>query len=352
VLGEVILKLKSKFFRSFTGRESSSSGCDAEIGVVSNSQIIVDPDEESYAAGIEKRVEYILSPGIFYIKNHIDDLLESVLEGFHREKYIPRIGLEIEFYAPRIDKLEALAAEVNKFSKLIDISLAGTTEEVGYRQFEIDLNPYTDIKKLISDFTVLKNFLTDGNFSATFDAMPIDGQPRSALQISVSIASEYGENLFAKNSGEESELLLNSVAGILETTNRFLPLYIKSTENLLVFDLEFNKIEHLQKRNPVPTYNSWGLNNRSCSIRIPTPKNFRSKDEYKLECETGRRLEFRVPSSDCDIKCAIFGVLYSVLYGIVNKLKPSVEATSNNVLEHHDSYRKIAIEDSICDFLI
>jgi glutamine synthetase len=167
----------------------------------------------------------------------------------------------------------------------------------------------------------------------------------------VSIDDRDGGNLFAKKSGEESELLLNSVAGILETTNSFLPLYIKFTKNLMMFDLEFNRITYLQRRNPAPTYNSWGPNNRSCSVRIPAPKNFRSRDEYKLECDLGRRLEFRVPTSDCDVSCAIFGVLCGILYGLENNLKPP-EATSNNILEHHGGYSKIAIENNARDFLL
>jgi glutamine synthetase len=281
----------------------------------------------------------------------VDDFLTSLLEDFRDRKYFPRIGLEIEFYAPMVDGLETLASVVGDFSKSSNIDLRNTTKEVGNGQFEIDLNPYTDIHKLIDDFEVLKNFLEGESFGALFEALPFYGQPFSALQINISIGDSHGKNLFAKNSNEESELLLNSVAGILETTNSFLPLYLKSTKNLLRFDLEFNKIIYSRNRNPAPTYNSWGINNRSCSIRIPTPKNFRSKDEYLLDCEIGRRIEFRVPTADCDIKCAIFCVLYSVLYGIANNLKP-IEATSNNVLEHHDGYRKIAIEDNICDFLM
>ena len=52
------------------------------------------------------------------------------------------------------------------------------------------------------------------------------------------------------------------------------------------------------------------------TIRIPTPTDFKN---YDIIDKISRRIEFRVPSSDADIKLCIFGVLSSIYYGIENK---------------------------------
>jgi glutamine synthetase len=294
---------------------------------------------------------YSRAPYVFYIMNNSEHLLGRVVDKFGRVGFFPKVGLEVEFYALEVDHITPLAVDIGNFTRDRGISCGGVAAEIGTGQFEVGLNPYGDMARLVGDFELLKSFLLESRYGVSFSTMPFYDQPRSALQINITLNDVGGKNLFAKDSDDrESRILLNSVAGLLETTNSFLPLYIESEEDLLAYDLEFNSLIFAKRKNQAPTYNSWGLNNRSCSIRIPTSKKFYFEREYRMDNLLNRRIEFRVAASGCNLSCALFGVLYGVLYGIQNNREPP-PATSNNVLEHHEGYRKIFIEDNLRDIL-
>ncbi|MDR1425724.1 MAG: hypothetical protein LBI70_01880 [Rickettsiales bacterium] len=300
---------------------------------------------DSFAGWVEPN--YLQTPCIFFIKNNSRVLLERVADRLVDRGYFPKIGLEVEFYTGETVDMEDFVSTLDNFTGAENINYAGVAKEVGLNQLEIKLNPYESLDKLLHDFQRLKNFLLGSDYGILLAAVPFYYQPRSALQINVSLNDADGKNLFAKDAaGGESEVLLNSIAGILETTNSFLPLYAGSEDVLLAHDLEFNRIMFARKKSQVPTHNSWGIDNRSCSIRIPTSKNFYSESDYKTDSLLNRRLEFRVAASDCDLTCALFALLQGIFYGIQNNLEPP-RATSNNVLEHHEEYRGIFTENKL-----
>jgi glutamine synthetase len=297
-------------------------------------------------------VRYSKTPGVFFVMNNSRRLLERASQLLGEMGYTPKVGLEVEFYGGRIGSPEELDGLLGDFARTAAIGYGGVTREVGRNQFEVSLSPQLAMGKLVDDFLLVKNFLLASDPAVSFDAMPSYYQPRSALQMNVSLNGGDGVNLFARSGdGEESRLLLNSVAGLLATTNSFLPLYLgPGGDPLVMFDEEFNRAIHSQGRNPMPTYNSWGINNRSCSVRIPTPKNFFSEKDYRIDSRLNRRIEFRVATADSNVECALFGLLYSLLYGIQNGLEPP-PATSNNVLEYHEGFRRIAFEDNILSII-
>ena len=96
---------------------------------------------------------------------------------------------------------------------------------------------------------------------------------------------------------------------------------------------------------PSPVFNCWGINNRTCSVRIPTPKNFNDFENYELEDKRNRRIEFRVPSADASIDYVLFAVVESLLWGIKHNLTPP-ESTYDNVLKDNYNYEEIKYFDS------
>jgi glutamine synthetase len=111
-----------------------------------------------------------------------------------------------------------------------------------------------------------------------------------------------------------------------------------------MYNKEFNHYLYLKKIIPAPSFNACGFNNRTTSIRIPAPKNFRDKDAYKKENEENKRLEFRVPSSDSDIRSVLYGILTSVYIGLTRDL-PNITFSSNNLLIESGEYKEIVIEN-------
>jgi glutamine synthetase len=134
--------------------------------------------------------------------------------------------------------------------------------------------------------------------------------------------------------------MLNCIAGLLKNINNNLLLYINNENCLKRFDLERNKKIRDNKKYPAPTFISWGINNRSASIRIPIPK-VKDISNYMEEDNKNRRIEFRIPSADADIHLILIGILTSLIDGIDNNLIPHKEKTSFDVMEKNNNFELI-----------
>lgn len=324
---------------------------------------------------------YEITPQIFLLKKYSDIFFSEILARLDELGYRPKIGIESEFYIRRAGKgrggngsgngddendgrddgtdgiayasrgggasrewEENLYSEIYEFCRKNNIDLDRVKREEGEGQFELEFSPYTDLHRLIKDFRNIKSFLINSPHGANFKAKPFYGDVGSALQINLSLIDMNDNNLFGKNSGDsdESPLLLMGIGGLLEKTNELLPLLVESEECIFRYNVELNRLYFSRGKIPAPTCNSWGINNRSCSIRIPIAKRQNSREEFEMETRNNRRLEFRVPSADADIKFVILTTLYGMLYGIENKLTPP-PPTSNNVLEEAWNYEAIAV---------
>ncbi|MDR1499318.1 MAG: hypothetical protein LBS34_03455 [Rickettsiales bacterium] len=350
-LGKMIIRLQKYLWSLFGNRrvsEEKKSITPEGVCNVNNNQ--VECGDTHYCVDdcqkINKKIAYSVTPQIFYITKNISSLLRDLFSKFTKLNYTIKIGLEIEFYSlAKIDNLELFYGDILDFLSVNGIDTFALERERGDGQFEIQFRPYMDLYKLIDDYNKLKIFLLSSKYKITFGAMPFYYDVGSALQVNITL-NRGNENLFSRRVVEEgryeSELLKNCIAGLLYKTNTFLPLYIKSNNCLLRYDKDFCKIFYKQGKIPGPTHNSWGVNNRTCSIRIPTPKNFSDIKHYHREDNLNRRIEFRVPSSDSDIRLVIYGVLNSMLYGIENNLQP-MEGTINNVFDDNENYEMIEL---------
>ena len=286
-----------------------------------------------------KKINFIDTPFIYYVKQNIDKLLKNTFDFFN--DYQVKIGIEIEFYCFNIENITSFKKQVKDFSIQNKIEIIDIISERGKDQYEVRFQPYINIYKLITDYNALKNYLIT-NFHADFSAKPIYYDVGSALQINLSI-NKNGQNLFAKILNKESDIFNNSVAGLIKFTNYFLPLYTKDKTCLKRYDEEFNNFVFINGKMPSPSYNAWGINNRTASLRIPTAQNFYDKEQYFIENNNNRRIEFRVPSANADIKLVLYGVLSSIKYGIQNNLQPQ-EQTVSNLLESNYNCERIKLE--------
>jgi hypothetical protein len=282
--------------------------------------------------------EYKETPFIFFVKNNVDYLLNRAIFKLSAEFGI-RVGVELEFFSKFA--LDIIADSCWKFCAENNVKIVGCVEECVKNQYEIQFDTYNDIHKLIEDFNKLKQFLAEA-FGADFRAKPKYFSVGSALQINLNL-EKSGENAFGN--GDFGALLLQrSVNGLIYYTNYFLPFYIGDASCLDRYNDVFNRYLHGIGLTAAPSFNACGVNNRTASIRIPTPKNFRDRDGYLIKNKQSKRLEFRVPSSNANIKLALYGVLSSVYIGIKRDL-PNCEFTSNNLLLSNFNYSKIQIKE-------
>lgn len=288
---------------------------------------------------------YLKSPLFMVInknKKNIFNNLLFIIEKSYDFKF--KIGIELEFYI--LDNINNINI-LKELKKLLPF-VKGIEKEKGSGQFEIKTNPYTDIKLLVSDYLrildILKVFAKNNCLKLILDPLPFEGDCGSSLQVNLSIITSDNNNLFAREkiNGKlcESKIMINSIAGLLKNTNNNLLLFIKDKYCLDRFDIEKNKKIKSNNKYPAPTFISWGVNNRSTSIRIPTPQKI-DLESYMKDDTENRRIEYRVPSANADIYLVIIGVLTAIIEGIDEKLLPYIDKTSFDVLEKNDCLEKI-----------
>ena len=282
---------------------------------------------------------YLKSPLFTIIQNHKNKIFQNLVNVINLLDYKVEIGIELEFYITNNNQNLDIVKELKK----VITDVENIEEERGNSQFEIKTKPYTNIIQLVNDYEKIKetlnSFCAKNNLIINYEALPFKEDCGSALQLNISLLDKNNQNLFARKNINgnlvESDLLLSCIAGLLNNLNNNLLLYINNEKSLNRFDLEQNiKIKNLNKY-PAPTFVSWGINNRSCAIRVPTPSNIKDFKEYILKDNRHRRIEFRIPSADADLKLVLIAVLTSILNGLENNLIP-IEKTSFDVLVNNE----------------
>lgn len=273
---------------------------------------------------------YKKPPVNIYIENNIDILLNNCIKYFNNKKIYPKIGIEIEFFT----KDENIDYDnIFNFCKINNIDIHNIEKERGKNQLEIQFNPYIDINKLIFDYNILKKYLIE-ELECNFNCFVNNNDVGNALQVNISLIDNLDNNLFFIN----NNYFLNCIAGLLSSINMFINFYSNDI-------YRYNKINNSKLYSkgliPAPSYISWGYNNRTCAIRIPTTKiTINDKEKYNEELKNNRRIEFRVPSSNSDIKFVLYCVLNSIIYGIENNLQPIAD-TYNNTFIHNENLEEI-----------
>ena len=282
---------------------------------------------------------YLKSPLFIIIQNNKNEIFQNLVNVVNFLDYKIEIGIELEFYIINNNQNLDIVKELKK----IITDVENIEEERGNNQFEIKTKPYTNIIQLVNDYEKIKetlnSFCAKNNLIINYEALPFKEDCGSALQLNISLLDKNNQNLFARKNVNgnlvESDLLLSCIAGLLNNLNNNLLLYINNEKSLERFDLEQNiKIKNLNKY-PAPTFVSWGINNRSCAIRVPTPSDIKDFKEYILKDNRHRRIEFRIPSADADLKLVLIAVLTSILNGLENNLIP-IEKTSFDVLVNNE----------------
>lgn len=289
---------------------------------------------------------YANSPLFIILKKHKKAIFNNLLEILQKSyDFKVKIGLELEFYILNNAKNIDIVKELKKYLPNIE----NIEKEMGENQFEIKTIPTTNIKKFVEDYfkiiDILNNFANSNNLELNLEASPFENDCGSALQINFSIIDQNNKNLFArqkneKNIMQESQLLLNCMAGLLKNINNNLLLYIKDYKCLDRFDIKKNQYIVDNNKYPAPTYISWGINNRSTCVRIPTPSNI-IIENYIEEDNKNRRIEYRIPSACADLQLVLIGIFTSIIEGIDNNLIPHIDKTSFNVLLKNDNLEKI-----------
>ena len=178
-------------------------------------------------------------------------------------------------------------------------------------QMEIVLRHRADILKAADEAIMLKRLVKavaeQHGLFATFMAKPYSRWTGCGMHAHVSLADADGRNLFAASEPERNTLLLHALGGLKETM----------AGSMLLFAPNANSYRRFRRNSYAPLSVSWGVNNRTVSLRIPAGAT-----------ETCH-IEHRPAGADANPYLVLASVLAGIDYGITHKIDPGPPVSGN-----------------------
>ena len=269
-------------------------------------------------------------------------VLAAVVRRLEEAGYTPVVAAELEFYvvdpargadgrlqppkAPttgrRLDRIDVYSvieleefgpfiAELYAAARAMGLPVETLISEYAPGQLEVVLRHRADAMRAADEAIQWKRLVrgvaAKHGLLATFMAKPYSGRAGSGFHIHVSLADAEGTNLFAAEDPQGTPLMRQAIAGLLATI----------ADGMGVFAPNANSYRRFQSASYAPVARTWGVNNRSVAVRVPTGG------------PATRHLEHRVAGADANPYLAIATVLAGIHKGIVEKLDPGPAIEGN-----------------------
>ncbi|MCE9664460.1 glutamine synthetase family protein [Halomonas sp. M5N1S17] len=213
---------------------------------------------------------------------------------------------ELDEYADFLDDIQSAA-------RIQDLPLDTALKECAPGQFEINLVHCDDALRACDSAVLLKRLikgvaLTHG-FEATFMAKPYGLEAGNGTHVHISLLNEAGNNVFSDTEGDAmgTPTLHHATAGLLE----LMP------ASMAICAPNLNSFRRFQPGLYVPMAPTWGYDNRSVALRIPSGPN------------GARRIEHRVAGADANPYLLLATLLAGIEHGIQQRLAPPAPVTGN-----------------------
>jgi len=178
--------------------------------------------------------------------------------------------------------------------------------EAGPSQFEVNLKHQPDIVTAADQAIWLRRAIrgvaAKHGLAASFMAKPFGDLPGNGLHAHMSFLDRDGANAFA-----QSRVLDHAIGGLIATMQ----------EAMILFAPHLNSWRRFQVGSHAPTRATWGRENRTASLRIPT------------DSPANTRFEHRVAGADANPYLVLAAILSGALHGIEQGLAPPAALTGN-----------------------
>ncbi len=203
------------------------------------------------------------------------------------------------------------------------IPLEGVISEYAPGQLELTLKHKPDVLRACDEAVMYKRAakgvaLTHG-CEATFMAKPFADQAGSGFHVHVSFNDASGVNLCASEDTQGSELLRHAIGGM----QALMP------EGMAIFAPNANSFRRFKANSYAPVAPTWGVNNRTVSLRIPAG------------LAPTRHVEHRIAGADAQPHLTLACVLAAAHYGITHKIDPGPAVVGNGYAQAAQSRYKL-----------
>ncbi|MDD1012859.1 glutamine synthetase family protein [Pseudomonas rubra] len=267
-------------------------------------------------------------------------LLVKVIDALKADGYYPVMACELEFYLldqrrdshgrpqpaldsdggrPRstqvyglreLEQIEPFLADLYAACKAQGIPARTAISEYAPGQVEITLehgDALLAMDQAVRYKRLVKGVAHKHGMQACFMAKPFDHLAGTGMHMHVSLADAQGNNLYASDDKAGTPLLRQSVAGMLTLL----------LDSLLLFCPNANSYRRFQANSYAPLAPTWGVDNRTVSLRVPGgPAN-------------SRHIEHRICGADANPYLAAAAILASLHHGIRQQLDPGAPVQGN-----------------------
>lgn len=219
-----------------------------------------------------------------------------------------------------LDDYGAFLDQVAKGAESQGIPADTALAEYAPGQFEINLKHEPDPLSACDNAVLLKRLIKgvarEMGMIATFMAKPYAQQAGSGTHIHISLLNKNKENIFSDPQNETgSKNLLHAIGGLSKTMK----------ESMAIFCPNANSYRRFQPDLYVPMAPTWGIDNRTVAIRIPTGP------------EKAKRIEHRVSGADANPYLVVASILAGIHYGITHKIEPPKISTGDAIAKNKPS---------------
>jgi len=204
---------------------------------------------------------------------------------------------ELEDAAPFLRELWACADAQG-------VPLEGAISEYAPGQLELTLRHGPDALRAADEAVmykrIAKGVAVRHGCEATFMAKPFADRAGSGLHLHVSVQDAAGANIFASDDPAGGPALAHAVGGLKATL----------AGGMAIFAPGANSYRRFRPNSYAPVAPTWGVNNRTVSLRVPAGP------------PASRHIEHRVAGADANPYLALAALLAGVHHGLTGKIDP------------------------------
>ena len=277
-------------------------------------------------------------------------VLGNVIDQFAEIGLTPVVAVELEFYLVDVKNGPVRPAsgqatgflgediqvyglrEMQEFKPFFDdlytacdiqgLPLESGISEYAPGQFEFTLRHKPDALRATDDAVMYKRLVKgiamNHGFEATFMAKPFEQHAGNGMHLHISMNDTDGKNAFASDHPEGTPMLRQAIGGMKALL----------ADAMAIFAPNANSYRRFKANSYAPVASTWGVNNRTVSLRIPAGP------------PSSRHVEHRVCGADAHPTLAMAVVLASMLHGIKDQIDPG-PAVVGNGYEHETAETRL-----------
>ena len=217
-----------------------------------------------------------------------------------------------------VERLQPFFDDLYRACEAQGLPLRTAISEYAPGQLELTLEHRADALQAIDEGVrykrVVKGVAARHGCQACFMAKPFADRAGNGLHLHVSVADDGGNNLYASEDPAGTPLLRHSIGGMLRHLR----------ESLALFAPHANSYRRFQANSYAPAALSWGINNRTVSLRVPGGP------------AASRHVEHRICGADANPYLAAAAVLAGLHSGIRGQIDPGDPIQGNGYAQDRE----------------